>query len=253
MDLLARPTGDGLVFRIDTRLRPDGEKGLLVNSLDACEEYYRRRAALWEIQALTRARPIAGDMTLGGQFQQRAAALANFTPQNVAVGFVLPSAAAKPQSGLAAYTPAWKQEIARMRARTVQERTTPGRDALAIKTGAGGLMDAEFMAQTFCLTAGWQEPNTLRALRRAADEGLLAPAVGQSLLQSYARLRRIEGILRLWSFEPETELPDEEEPLQRVAVRCGFDSAAEFMAEVKQIRAAIRAAYETAFPRCSQS
>ena len=251
MDLLSRPTELGLVFRIDTRLRPDGEKGLLVNTLDACEDYYRRRAALWEIQALTRVRPIAGDMTLGAQFQQLAAALANFTPQNVAAGFVLPSSAAKPPAGLAAFTPGWKAEIARMRARTIQERTTPGKEHLAIKTGAGGLMDAEFLAQTFCLTAGWLEPNTLQALRRAVDEGLLPPAGGQSLLQNYARLRRMEGILRLWSFEPETELPDEDAPLYRVAVRCGFDSAAEFMNELKQIRAAIRAVFQTVFPTSS--
>jgi glutamate-ammonia-ligase adenylyltransferase len=248
MDLLSRTTELGLAFRIDTRLRPDGAKGLLVNTLDVCEDYYRRRAALWEIQALSRARPVAGDMTLGARFQRLAAALANFTPQNIAAGFPLASSSsAKPQSGLAAYTPGWKAEIARMRQRTIQERTTPGRDHLAIKTGAGGLMDAEFLAQTFCLTAGWLEPNTLQALRRAAREGLLSSADGQSLLQNYARLRRIEGILRLWSFEPETELPDEDAPLYRVAVRCGFESAAEFINEVKQIRAAIRAVFETVF------
>jgi glutamate-ammonia-ligase adenylyltransferase len=249
MDLLSRTTELGIVFRIDTRLRPDGEKGLLVNTLEVCEDYYRRRAALWEIQALSRARPVAGDMTLGARFQHLAAALANFTPQNVAAGFVLPSSSsAKPLSGLAAYTPGWKAEIARMRQRTIQERTTPGRDPLAIKTGAGGLMDAEFLAQTFCLTAGWLEPNTLQALRRAVEEGLLPSADGQLLLQNYARLRRIEGILRLWSFEPETELPDEDAPLHRVAVRCGFDSAADFMNEVKQIRASIRAVFQTVFP-----
>ena len=249
MDLLSRQTELGHLFRIDTRLRPDGEKGLLVSPLDACEEYYRRRAALWEIQALSRVRPIAGDMTLGAQFQQLAAALANFTPQNVAAGFVLSSSpAAKRPSGLAAFTPAWKAEIARMRERTIQERTTPGKDHLAIKTGVGGLMDAEFLAQTFCLTAGWLEPNTLRALRRAVEEGLLPPAGGQSLLQSYARLRRIEGILRLWSFEPETELPVDDAPLGRVAVRCGYGSAAEFMNDVKQIRAAIRAVFQMVFP-----
>ena len=249
MDLLSRATELGYVFRVDTRLRPDGEKGLLVNTLDACEDYYRRRAALWEIQALTRVRPIAGDMTLGAQFQQLAGALANFTPQNVAAGFLLPSSfAARPLAGLAAFTPGWKAEIARMRGRTIQERTTPGRDHLAIKTGVGGLMDAEFLAQTFCLTAGWLEPNTLQALRRAVDEGLLPPDGGQSLLQSYSRLRRMEGILRLWSFEPETELPEEDAPLCRVAVRCGYDSAAEFMDDLKQIRAAIHAVFQTVFP-----
>ena len=249
MDLLARPTGQGIVFRIDTRLRPDGEKGLLVTTLDAYEEYCRRRAALWEIQALTRATPVAGDMTLGRQFQQLAGVLANFTPQNVAAGFALPSSSSfKPKSGLAAFTPDWKTEIARMRTRTVRERTGPGRDALAIKTGTGGLMDAEFLAQTICLTQVWREPNTLQALRRAVGERLLDAQSGQSLLRAYARLRRIEGILRLWSFEPETELPDDDAALTRVAVRCGWNTAPEFMAEVTQLRAAIRAAYETVLP-----
>jgi glutamine synthetase adenylyltransferase len=77
---------------------------------------------------------------------------------------------------------------------------------------------------------------------------LLPPAAGQSLLQNYARLRRIEGILRLWSFEPETELPDEDAPLCRVAVRCGYTTAADFMKDLKQIRAAIHAVFQTVFP-----
>jgi glutamate-ammonia-ligase adenylyltransferase len=87
MDLLSRRTGDGLVFVTDARLRPDGEKGLLVNTLDAFEEYYRRRAALWEIQALTRTRFVAGDPGVGHQFQELAGALTNFRPNAVAAGF----------------------------------------------------------------------------------------------------------------------------------------------------------------------
>src|SRR5437879_10296079 len=62
MDLLSRPTELGVAFVTDARLRPNGEKGLLVNTLEACEDYYRRRAMLWEIQSLTRVRAIAGDM-----------------------------------------------------------------------------------------------------------------------------------------------------------------------------------------------
>ena len=90
LDLLGSKTELGAVFHLDTRLRPDGDKGLLVNTLEACEEYYRRRAALWEIQALTRVRPIAGDLETGGKFQQLAAALADFSPENVAAGFAVP-------------------------------------------------------------------------------------------------------------------------------------------------------------------
>ena len=64
MDLLSSPTELGVAFVTDARLRPDGEKGLLVNTLDAYEEYYRRRAMLWEIRCLTRARPVAGATTV---------------------------------------------------------------------------------------------------------------------------------------------------------------------------------------------
>ena len=78
MDLLTRRTEQGTVFQTDARLRPDGEKGLLVNTLAAYEEYYRKRAQLWEIQALTRTRAVAGDLKLGEQFQKLAGALTDF-------------------------------------------------------------------------------------------------------------------------------------------------------------------------------
>ncbi|HUA69007.1 MAG TPA: bifunctional [glutamate--ammonia ligase]-adenylyl-L-tyrosine phosphorylase/[glutamate--ammonia-ligase] adenylyltransferase, partial [Candidatus Saccharimonadales bacterium] len=79
MDLMSRRTEQGIVFHTDARLRPDGEKGLLVNTLDAYAEYYRHRAQLWEIQALTRTRPVAGDLKLGEQFQKLTAALTDFS------------------------------------------------------------------------------------------------------------------------------------------------------------------------------
>src|SRR5262249_30178475 len=152
MDLLTRRTEQGLLFHTDARLRPDGEKGLLVNTLEAYESYYRSRAQLWEIQTLTRSRPIAGDLRLGERFQKLAGALTNF---------------AKPSLPLAAYEPEWKSKIHQMRMRIEKERTPGGKDSLAIKTGLGGLMDAEFIAQALCLEHGWQEANTLNALEKA--------------------------------------------------------------------------------------
>ena len=78
-ELLSRRTEQGIVFHTDARLRPDGEKGLLVNTLAAYEKYYRQRAQLWEIQALTRPRPVAGNFALGEKFQKLAATLTNFS------------------------------------------------------------------------------------------------------------------------------------------------------------------------------
>ncbi len=226
IELLSAPTEMGVVFQIDARLRPDGEKGLLVNTLNAHEEYYRRRAALWEIQSLTRVRAVAGDLELGGRYERMAAAQANFTAPNVA-----------------AYAPDWLSQIDRMRERIASERTPPGKERLSLKTGAGGLIDAEFLAQAICLCHGWHEPNTLQALRRARDAGILSAGDGAQLLAHYDQLRRIEGILRRWSFEGETLLPDDPAAFQRVAVRCGFSSAADFERSVAAMREGIRVIY----------
>ena len=265
MDLLSSPTEFGVAFVTDARLRPDGEKGLLVNTLDAYEDYYRRRAMLWEIQCLTRARPIAGDMKTGDQFQRLAATLASFTPENVAAGFSLrgtpakpaprraqrnlKDAATEPGSGLAAYRADWKDEIARMRSRIEKERTPSGKNDLAIKTGTGGLVDAEFIAQTLCLAHGWQEPNTLRALQLARERAALPRASSDSLIENYRKLLRIEGILRRWSFEAEAVLPDKPAPLYRVAIRCGFTCAEGLMKALGEYRAAIRKVYHQVIKR----
>ena len=230
MDLLSRRTGHGIVFHTDARLRPDGEKGLLVNTLQAFENYYRNRAQLWELQSLTRARPIAGDSKIGGHFQQLAKALTNFTA---------------PDLPIACYSSDWRQKIHRMRIRIEKERTPRGQDELGIKTGVGGLMDAEFVAQALCLERGWHEPNTLCALQRGGEAGGLPDA--ETLIQNYRRLRRVEGILRRWSYEGETVLPADSEPYYRVAVRCGFATPESFRSALHQWRMAIRAAYLKGF------
>jgi glutamate-ammonia-ligase adenylyltransferase len=230
MDLVSGRTDQGITFHTDARLRPDGDKGLLVNTLPAYEEYYRHRAQLWEIQTLTRTRAVAGAAALGAEFQELAAALANF---------------AKPNLPLAAFTPDWKPKIHQMRMRIQKERTPPGKDALALKTGAGGLMDAEFIAQALCLENGWQEANTVRALERGRSTGKLPGA--ERLIANYRLLRRVEGILRRWSYEGETVLPDDPAPYYRVSVRCGYTSPEAFRQALARCRQEIRRGYEQVF------
>ncbi len=231
MDLLSARTEHGVVFHTDARLRPDGEKGLLVNSLTGYEDYYRQRAQLWELQTITRTRPVAGDLNVGGQFQRLAATLTDFSQMNQPV---------------AARVPDWKQKIHQMRMRIEKERTPAGKDDLAIKTGAGGLMDAEFLAQALCLSYGWQEANTLRALERGREAGALPDA--DKLIENDRRLRRVEGILRRWSYEGETVLPDEPAPYYRVSVRCGFPTPEAFRQSMAECRRAIREVYNKVLP-----
>ncbi len=301
IDLLSSQTELGTAFVTDARLRPDGDKGLLVNTLAAHEEYYRTRAQLWEIQALTRTRPVAGDMALGEKFQQLAAKLTNFKSftENVArphpgplprgegevtarlanrrarntrrAGDVPPSpgaadeVSAKTEYTLgrgeggpipipasnplppSCFTPDWKQQIAHMRSRIEKERTPPGQDALAFKTGSGGVVDAEFIAQAMCLEHGWREPNTLCALQRIRGDKVLPAADADKLLDNYRQLRRLESILRRWSFEGEAVLPSDPAPFYRVSVRCGFDSPEAFREALARWRKAIREIYLKVF------
>jgi glutamate-ammonia-ligase adenylyltransferase len=270
MELLSRRTEQGMVFHTDARLRPDGEKGLLVNTLAAYEEYYRQRAQLWEIQALTRTRPVAGNLALGEKFQGLVARLTDFS--KVAQASRLPETkSSRSRRDVCAtlpacFTPDWKKKIHQMRLRIEKERTPHGQDDLAIKTGKGGLMDAEFIAQALCLENGWPEANTLRALERARDAvgvqplGCVPPKAAlkrelqplaredfDKLLENYRKLRRVEGILRRWSYEGETVLPDDPAPYYRVSVRCGFATPEEFGNALAKWRKAIREVYEKVF------
>jgi len=232
-ELLSRRTEHGLVCEADARLRPDGEKGLLVNTLSAYEEYYRRRAQLWEIQALTRTRTVAGDFESGRKFQELVDGLTDF------------ASASEASFSLGCFSPDWKTRIHEMRMRIERERTPAGQDELAIKTGRGGLMDAEFIAQTLCLEHGWHEANTLRALDRGRSDRVL-PEAGK-LIENYQQLRRVEGILRRWSYEGETVLPDDPAPYYRVSVRCGFESSEQFRTRLGRWRSAIRESYSRFF------
>ncbi len=253
MDLVGRRTDKGTVFRMDARLRPDGEKGLLVNTMAAYEEYYRRRAQLWEIQSLTRVRAVAGDMEVGKQFQELAARLTDFRTIRRGVPVVKRRNSSRGTDGakgkvlpdVGSFDSDWKQKIHAMRMRIEKERTPAGKDELAIKTGRGGLVDAEFIAQALCLEQGWQEAHTLRALERARAAKVLPDA--EVLLENYRKLRRVEGILRRWSYEGETVLPDDPAPYYRVSVRCGFRTPDEFRAALAEWRRVIRSAYNKVF------
>jgi len=90
-------------------------------------------------------------------------------------------------------------------------------------------------------------PNTLQALRSAEASGWLPADAGEKLIENYRKLRQVEAILRRWSYEGETELPDDEAALYRVAVRCGFAAAEDLLAALARYRAAIREAYNRVF------
>jgi glutamate-ammonia-ligase adenylyltransferase len=98
-----------------------------------------------------------------------------------------------------------------------------------------------------CLRHGWQEANTLRALERLRGSDNVTDRNADQLIASYRKIRRIEGILRRWSFVGETVLPDDPAPLHRVALRCGFEGTDSFMKALGASRQALRQVYEKVF------
>src|SRR6185503_18112279 len=72
LNALRQRTPRGRLYEVDTRLRPSGSQGLLVTSLAGWRRYHEKHARLWERQALTKLRPVAGDRALGAEVEQLA-------------------------------------------------------------------------------------------------------------------------------------------------------------------------------------
>ncbi len=177
-------TAAGELFDIDTALRPNGNSGLLVTSINSFERYQVGRggntAWTWEHQALTRARFCAGSPALAARFEAvRRQVLA--APRDLA---------------------ALRREVIEMRDKVRKAR--PVRDGLYdVKHSAGGMMDAEFAVQVLVLSQSALHPELLdnagniALLQRAAVLGLLPPGVGEAAANAYRELRRAQHGARL--------------------------------------------------------
>lgn len=154
---LSASTRGGRLYEIDTRLRPDGGKGLLVASLSAFAGYQRERAWTWEHQALVRARGVAGDPSLIAGFAQTRAALLT-QPRD-------------PAQVIA--------DVVRMRAQWRTERDRSDAHKLDLKQGGGALLDIEFLLQGLVLKHACEYP----ALTARTDtQGLIDACAEASLL-----------------------------------------------------------------------
>jgi glutamate-ammonia-ligase adenylyltransferase len=205
ISVLTLITREGYVYQIDTRLRPSGNQGPLVTSLPAFERYHRSSAQLWERQALTKARVVVGSPAFAGRIEELIGQLV----------FERPLAGDL------------KEEIYRLRGRMETEIAREGADHLNIKTGRGGMVDVEFLAQYLQLRHGQECPslrqtNTLGILQALLDEGLLTETDHESLAGGYKFLRRLENKLRLIHDQSINELSGERAYLIKLARRLGY-------------------------------
>jgi len=215
---MAQPTAEGIISTLDTRLRPDGEKGNLTCSLSAFEAYYETRAQLWEIQSLTRARPLAGP--LQDQFMELAQRVWR---------------KAGKRADLFAQIDAMLQRIR-------YERRS-AHDALDFKTGTGGVIEAEFLVQALQMRAGIWNPHTMSALDELVTQGIMPGAEATALQKSYWYLRAVESVLRRWENKSVSTLPVHETEQRKLAVRIGADSLDSFGQRYREAREIIHAIY----------
>ena len=219
MVAMAQPSAEGSIAALDARLRPDGEKGPLVLPLEGYETYYRQRAHLWEIHALTRARPVTG--------LQQSQFIEMVHEIRVEVG----------------RQPDLFDKIDNMLMRIRRDRSS-GAEFLDFKTGEGGLIEAEFLVQALQMRVGISNPNWRDALHALRDNGAFTAAETAVAAQSYEFLRRCESVLRRWEMKNVSTLPADAGEQGRLATRLGYESVDTFTRDYVDARKAIHDVYE---------
>lgn len=205
ISVLTLMTREGYVYQIDTRLRPSGNQGPLVTSLPAYERYHQSSAQAWERQALTKARVVSGAVEFARRISETTARIVYERP--------LP--------------PDLKNEIYRLRGRMEAEIAKEGEEMLNIKTGRGGMVDVEFLAQYMQLIHGRSHPelrqcNTLKTLEALQSAGLLSADAAETLTSGYKFLRRLENKLRLVHDQSINEIATDRASLLKLARRLGY-------------------------------
>jgi glutamate-ammonia-ligase adenylyltransferase len=215
---MAQSSAEGSISILDARLRPDGEKGPLISPLAGYETYYRQRAQLWEIQALTRARPIIGP-------QQQ--------PYIDLVQTIWREAGQ--QSDLF-------NKIGDMLMRIRRDRGS-GSDFLDFKTGEGGMIEAEFLVQALQMRTGIWNSNWNDALQALCDGNIISTDEAAIAKRSYEVLRRCETILRRSNIANVSTLPVDPGEQEKLARRLGCENVEAFTKEYVDARKAIHRLY----------
>jgi [glutamine synthetase] adenylyltransferase / [glutamine synthetase]-adenylyl-L-tyrosine phosphorylase len=236
LQTMAAPTADGIVFRTDADLRPEGRAGPLTRSLDSYLTYYGRWAQNWEFQALLKARPVAGAPDLGEQF------LRETRP------FVWPDV----------LDPDAIREVRAMKARAEEETRRRGLADRELKRGRGGIRDVEFAVQLLQLVHGRHDesvrsPTTLDALEQLAAGGYVEEADTVRLTTAYVFLRTVEHRLQLVDEQQTHTLPSDEGARTRLARVLGYRDQGEttareqFEADHRSKQATVRSIHERLF------
>ncbi|MES2297647.1 MAG: bifunctional [glutamate--ammonia ligase]-adenylyl-L-tyrosine phosphorylase/[glutamate--ammonia-ligase] adenylyltransferase [Pseudomonadota bacterium] len=175
-------TSAGILFDIDTALRPDGASGMLVSSVAAFERYQASSAWVWEHQALTRARFCAGDAAIGARFEQ-----------------VRTSVLRQDRSASAAQL---REDVLKMRQK-MHDAHPRHVSLFDLKQDEGGMIDIEFMVQYLVLRHAAQYPQltanagNIALLRLCGELGLIDATLAGAVADAYRAMRKLQHQMRL--------------------------------------------------------
>jgi glutamate-ammonia-ligase adenylyltransferase len=213
---LSQPTGEGHLYRVDMRLRPEGRYGALVRTPASYREYYDRWMETWERQALIKARFIAGDAEMGVQFE----------------------AMIEPRVYRRVHSTAIFEDVRDVK-RLIERRVSEaGQAASNVKEGRGTIRDIEFAVQLLQLLFGGEHSelrarDSLTAMSRLKAAGLLTADEARALSDHYAFFRTVEHRLQLMDDLPVRLLPESPGEQRKLARRLGYPpvTADRFMTE----------------------
>ena len=218
IQLLADIDDEGMVYRVDMRLRPFGQAGRLALSFAAMEQYFQREGRDWERYAWIKARPVAGDLVEGNHFLET---LRPFIYRRyLDFGAI---------EGLREIKAMIEAEVLR------QEREDN------LKLGRGGIREIEYIVQLHQLIRAGREPelrvhSLLPALERLRDHGHIPDRSADSLRAAYRFLRLLENRLQMLREEQTHELPDDPLDRERLAFGMGFSDCDGLTAALQQHR-----------------
>jgi glutamate-ammonia-ligase adenylyltransferase len=229
--IVSEPTRHGEAYTLDADLRPEGRNGPLVRSLESFRRYYQEWAEPWEMLALVKARPAAGDETLGSDFLEMIS------------------------------SKVWRQELSNdflrsireIKARVEKERIPAGEDPdYHLKLGRGSISDIEFLTQLLQLRHGgaiesMRVTGTLDALHRLAEHGLVPSDEVRSLVDAYLFCTKVRLRLHLQVGRAVDFLPTDPDALRSLAASLGFDRSAELRDEYRRVTRRARQVFETRF------
>jgi glutamate-ammonia-ligase adenylyltransferase len=233
-DLVSKAVGqateDGFVFRVDLRLRPEGNSGEMATPLRSAEIYYEHWGQSWERAAMIKARPVAGSIPLGEKL------LKNLEPfifrRYLDYGMV--------------------EDIKGMKQKIDHNLTREREGERNLKLGRGGIREIEFFIQALQLIYAGKQPalrekGSMAALEKLVEAGLVRVEEATLLSEAYTFLRTVEHRIQVVQERQTHNLPESDAELLSLARRSGFASVVEFRATLERHRQGVHTIFHDLF------